>query len=333
MAAVLNHDRKAIAEKSEYMRSRFGKSQIAMMDNIDSILIDAGTLKKADRWLMQHAYWMQQLVDDRMSTITWTAAYNDAIQDGKSELQAIRHADRIVRKVFASQNAEDVSNIEAGTAFKRLFTQFSGFFVVRSNLVATELGKIAREAGAKGSDSATTKALKILSNKKMKAAILLLTKIVVPAIVDTELALLLKGLMPGDDDWMREMFIGSAGYVSGLGGPYANLLGESVINVANVATGGRISSYDSRLASAPAISILEDVLKQSALIAKGGITPERIMKFGTDLTVMPIAPVVPMQVTRQATYLAGVAGGKIRPTGTVDFVRGMATGTASADSR
>lgn len=333
MAAVLNHDRKAIAEKSEYMRSRFGKSQIAMMDNIDSILIDAGTLKKADRWLMQHAYWMQQLVDDRMSTITWTAAYNDAIQDGKSELQAIRHADRIVRKVFASQNAEDVSNIEAGTAFKRLFTQFSGFFIVRSNLVATELGKIAREAGAKGSDSATTKALKILSNKKMKAAILLLTKIVVPAIVDTELALLLKGLMPGDDDWMREMFIGSAGYVSGLGGPYANLLGESVINVANVATGGRISSYDSRLASAPAISILEDVLKQSALIAKGGITPERIMKFGTDLTVMPVAPVVPMQVTRQATYLAGVAGGKIKPTGPVDFVRGMATGTASPDSR
>lgn len=333
MAAVLNHDRKAIAEKSEYMRSRFGKSQIAMMDNIDSILIDAGTLKKADRWLMQHAYWMQQLVDDRMSTITWTAAYNDAIQDGKSELQAIRHADRIVRKVFASQNAEDVSNIEAGTAFKRLFTQFSGFFIVRSNLVATELGKIAREAGAKGSDSATTKALKILSNKKMKAAILLLTKIVIPAIVDTELALLLKGLMPGDDDWMREMFIGSAGYVSGLGGPYANLLGESVINVANVATGGRISSYDSRLASAPAISILEDVLKQSALIAKGGITPERIMKFGTDLTVMPVAPVVPMQVTRQATYLAGVAGGKIKPTGPVDFVRGMATGTASPDSR
>ena len=333
MAAVLNHDRKAIAEKSEYMRSRFGKSQIAMMDNIDSILIDAGTLKKADRWLMQHAYWMQRLVDDRMSTITWTAAYNDAIQDGKSELQAIRHADRIVRKVFASQNAEDVSNIEAGTAFKRLFTQFSGFFVVRSNLVATELGKIARESGAKGSDSATTKALKILSNKKMKVAILLLTKIVVPAIVDTELALLLKGVMPGDDDWMREMFIGSAGYVSGLGGPYANLLGEGVINVANVATGGRISSYDSRLASAPAISILEDVLKQSALIAKGGITPERIMKFGTDLTVMPVAPVVPMQVTRQATYLAGVAGGKIKPTGPVDFVRGMATGTASPDSR
>lgn len=333
MAAVLNHDRKAIAEKSEYMRSRFGKSQIAMMDNIDSILIDAGTLKKADRWLMQHAYWMQQLVDDRMSTITWTAAYNDAIQDGKSELQAIRHADRIVRKVFASQNAEDVSNIEAGTAFKRLFTQFSGFFVVRSNLVATELGKIAREAGAKGSDSATTKALKILSNKKMKVAILLLTKIVVPAIVDTELALLLKGLMPGDDDWMREMFIGSAGYVSGLGGPYANLLGEGVINVANVATGGRISSYDSRLASAPAISILEDVLKQSALIAKGGITPERIMKLGTDLTVMPVAPVVPMQVTRQAVYLAGVAGGKIKPTGGYDFIRGMVTGRASADSR
>ena len=333
MAAVLNHDRKAIVEKSEYMRSRFGKSQIAMMDNIDSILIDAGTLKKADRWLMQHAYWMQQLVDDRMSAITWTAAYNDAIQDGKSELQAIRHADCIVRKVFASQNAEDVSNIEAGTAFKRLFTQFSGFFIVRSNLVATELGKIAREAGAKGSDSAATKALKILSNKKMKAAILLLTKIVIPAIVDTELALLLKGLMPGDDDWMREMFIGSAGYVSGLGGPYANLLGESVINVANVATGGKVSSYDSRLASAPAISILEDVLKQSALIAKGGITPERIMKIGTDLTVMPIAPVVPMQVTRQAVYLAGVAGGKIKPTGPVDFIRGAVTGRASADSR
>lgn len=57
------------------------------------------------------------------------------------------------------------------------------------------------------------------------------------------------------------------------------------------------------------------------------------MKFGTDLTVMPVAPVVPMQVTRQATYLAGVAGGKIKPTGPVDFVRGMATGTASADSR
>ncbi|MCZ4064139.1 hypothetical protein NB636_01235 [Oxalobacter aliiformigenes] len=333
MAAVLNHDRKAIAEKSEYMWSRFGKSQIAMMDNIDSILIDAGTLKKADRWLMQHAYWMQQLVDDRMSAITWTAAYNDAIQDGKSELQAIRHADRIVRKVFASQNAEDVSNIEAGTAFKRLFTQFSGFFIVRSNLVATELGKIAREAGAKGSDSAATKALKILSNKKMKAAILLLTKIAIPAIVDTELALLLKGLMPGDDDWMRDMFIGSAGYVSGLGGPYANLLGESVINVANVATGGKVSSYDSRLASAPAISILEDVLKQSALIAKGGITPERIMKIGTDLTVMPIAPVVPMQVTRQTAYLAGVAGGKIKPTGPVDFVRGIVTGRASPNSK
>jgi hypothetical protein len=38
-------------------------------------------------------------------------------------------------------------------------------------------------------------------------------------------------------------------------------------------------------------------------------------------------------VARPVGYLAGMAGGTIEPTGPVDLARGLATGTASPDSK
>ena len=331
MSAIFTARKDEIIAKSDFMYDRVGSSQESMFDQVNSILVDPSKLEKSDEWLTHHAYFLQQLADDRCSCIVWTAAYNDALQKGKTEKQSIRHADRTVRDILMSQNPEDVSNIEAGSSGKRFFTQFSGFSVTRKNLLFKGLSQIAKEAGVLPTDSASTKTMKMLANKKLKLLTLILATVAVPASLDTAIALALKGILPDDDEWQRDMFFGGLNYISGLGGPYVNMAGQVAVSFANKATGGKVSLYNSRIAQAPFLSLLEDAISISGGILNGKITADKLLKLGTELSVF-VAP-MPMQLSKSASYALKVNRGEITPTGTADYLRGLVSGTASPGTK
>lgn len=48
---------------------------------------------------------------------------------------------------------------------------------------------------------------------------------------------------------------------------------------------------------------------------------------------MPYTPVIPMGPVQSVGYVVHAVEEKIKPTGTVDFIRGTVTGKASPDSR
>ena len=110
-------------------------------------------------------------------------------------------------------------------------------------------------------------------------------------------------------------------------------MGKNVVSIGTELATGKKKFYNNpRMASAPFLSILEDVMSNFRRIkTKDGWNAQAILKMGTDLTLFGAH--VPMQVSRDIGYLMNVASGKVRPTGPVDFIRGAVTGTASPKSK
>jgi hypothetical protein len=98
---------------------------------------------------MKHAYFLQSAFDNVIGPIVWTGAYNQALQEGMTDVDAVRFADGVIRQTQNTTLPEDVSRIETGPAYARLFTQFIGYFNMLANTNASEIQKISREVGIK----------------------------------------------------------------------------------------------------------------------------------------------------------------------------------------
>jgi len=138
---------RTVAESSAYMASRVDHEVAVMTGEINDILLNPSLLEQGQRWTMRHAYFLQAAVDNVMGPIIWTAAYNQAVEAGETERDAVRLADAAIRETQGSSLPEDISRIESGNAFVRLFTQFAGYFNMQANLLGGEFVKIAHDGG------------------------------------------------------------------------------------------------------------------------------------------------------------------------------------------
>jgi hypothetical protein len=181
---------KEVCGKSQAMADR-SRTRFRELTEIQALANGTnGTLK--DKF-MRSAYmpivFMQALVD----VPTWLGAYNKALAEGNTEARAVAIADRTVTDAQGGGRTQDLSGIERGGEWAKLFTVFYTFFNTALN--------IAMVTGH--------------TQKGMKRALNLLTLLAFQPIIETFVREGLKAAVSGDDDddWLKKTSIKAGGSV------------------------------------------------------------------------------------------------------------------------
>lgn len=181
---------KEVCGKSQAMADR-SRTRFRELTEIQALVNGTnGALK--DKF-MRSAYmpivFMQALVD----VPTWLGAYNKALADGNTEARAVAIADRTVTDAQGGGRTQDLSGIERGGEWAKLFTVFYTFFNTALN--------IAMVTGH--------------TQKGMKRALNLLTLLAFQPIIETFVREGLKAAVSGDDDddWLKKTSIKAGGSV------------------------------------------------------------------------------------------------------------------------
>lgn len=311
----------AVASSSPYMKDRMLNEVGAMNDAIEQILIDPTLLERGQAWTQRHAYFMQSAVDNTMSPIIWTAAYNQAIEQKMEHREAVRFADGVIRQTQGTTLPEDISRFESGPGYARLFTQFTSYFNMMANTNATAAVQTVEEVGLR------------------KGAGRLLYIALVGLFVNIWVAELVAQAFRGGpededkdgwlDDWLLAVF--GMGTLRGLTAqiPIVGQAAQLVINRFND------NPADDKFSLSPAISLIESTVSAPSSVYKAIVEDGNKQKAVRDVaaaaTMITGLPIY--GVARPIGYLAGVAGGSIEPTGPADLARGLVTGTASPESK
>jgi hypothetical protein len=311
-----------VAAMSQYMANRMSNEVGAMMGEIETILIDPTAYQSAKAWTMHHTYFMQSAVDNVMGPVIWSAAHDQALAEGYELKDAIRIADGVIRQTQGSTLPEDVSRLETGPAYARVFTQFYGYFNMQSNLLGTEFAKIPQEIG--------------LRKGMGRGALLTMMAFYAPALVAEAIAQMFRG-GPGDedkdgewlDDWLMTLFVT---------GPMRNAL--AFIPFAGSALNAGINRFngnpmDDKMSMSPVVGAIEAAVSVPYDLYKIAVDEGNAQKTIKDVaTLISVTTGLPASVAaRPVGYLASLAQGKTEPTGAVDAVRGTITGVASKESK
>lgn len=304
----------SIMEKSEWMQSTQGATIYESHQAIEKIIVDPSTFASAQNFALRHTYFLQTAAQNIVNTVVWTAAYEQAIAAKSDEKSAALQADSAVRMTQGSNNPEDVSRFETGTATSRLFTQFAGYFNMLANLNGSELAKISREVGLKRGAG--------------RAFSLYLTAFMIPAVLSEVLvkAMAGKGLDEDDDGYLNDLlavFFGSQAKTAFALVPYG---GQALNATLNNFNGNR---NDDRLSLSPVVSFIETMTGVPAEVYKTmngeNANNKRVVKdvltFLGTASSLPIGP-----LGKPVGYLMDVSEGKARPSGPVDYARGLVTG-------
>jgi len=97
-------------------------------------------------WFEKNAYWVQRLTQEPIDAAVWLGAYNQAIVEIGANLEgdaahneAVQRADSKLRQTQTSNNPEDLSPAERGSAMAKLFLQFRGWFINFGNFISSEV--------------------------------------------------------------------------------------------------------------------------------------------------------------------------------------------------
>jgi hypothetical protein len=290
--------------------------------NINEIIdLDPNALGSARRWAIRHGYFMQSAVQNIMDPIMWTAAFDQATSEGQSTADAVRFADSVLRETQGSWNPEDVSRLETGSPFVRMFTQFGGWANMLANLNATEAQIVARGVGVRKGAG--------------RLFYVYLMGFAAQALVGQAIADLMRG---GWDDDEEDGYLDEA-----LNWFFSSQLklGLSAIPVAgplaNVALGGFTEArFDDRLSVSPVLSVVEGGLLAPASVYDSVVNGEKFNRTDVRnvLTLLGLVsglPVLPL--AKPLGYTADVANGGVEPTGPLDAARGAITGAPSPGSK
>lgn len=150
-----------VKELSPFMKSRLDNFEYEYQSRVERIaqtnegfLQAKGVFNKvaaADRkldkirdWVSRHSYFVQVGIQYPIDIVVWTAAFNEALEKGVSEADAIAHADFVVRTTQSDFAPENVANVETGHPGFRLFLVFYNYFGMQLNALA-ESHEIARQ--------------------------------------------------------------------------------------------------------------------------------------------------------------------------------------------
>lgn len=122
---------KAVAGKSTMMRNRM-RTQFRELTEVQAKL-NGGQGELKDR-MMRLAYMPLSVMQMAVDLPTWLGAYEKALAEGNGEEMSVMIADRAVKNSQGSGSLADLSAIERGSAWSKLFTVFYTFFNTALNL-------------------------------------------------------------------------------------------------------------------------------------------------------------------------------------------------------
>lgn len=305
-----------VSEKSDFMKTRTSSSSMEVQQHLDDLLLNPSKYEKARDFAQKHGYFLQSAAQNVVDTITWIGAYNQAVEKGHDEKKAIREADSAVRQTQGSFNPEDISRYEVGTPMWRLFTMFSGYFNMNANLLGTEFTKTIRDMGLK---RGAGRMLYVYTFGFMVPAVI--SELIVRTMAG-------KGLDDDDDDQylddVMSIFFGSQFRTGSAMLPFVGPAANAGVNAWND------KQYDDRISTSPAISTIESTVSAPKsiydAIAEDGSKKKAVRDALTAVGLLTGIPVAPL--ARPLGYLSDVSEGNARPSGPVDFTRGLVTGKA-----
>lgn len=315
-----------IARKSGFMDTRLGTSIFEMEQTFDDIILNPSKYEKFSNFTSRNAYILQRIAQNQVDCVVWAAAYDHA-SETMTEEQAIRHADHMVRSTQGSNNPEDIARFEAGTHFTKLFTQFSGYFNMKANMLGTEwvvavremgLGKITNKQGAMRIFHST--AIGLIMSAALSAAIV---KLMGGGIDDDDDGYL--------DDLAQMFFMGTFREATPMI-PYG--FGQAINYEVNLMND---NPYDDQISASPAVQLVEEGLRAPKSVYKaiaGEGSKKRAIRDSLSLITLVAGaifkkPVPATALARPLGYLSDVQEGEVGVEGPVDFTRGLITGKGS----
>lgn len=309
-----------VAELSPFMASRMDNQTMQMRQEIDDLLLNPSKYEKLQSYAGKHAYFLQSAFQNVVDVITWTGAFDQATAQGHPQVLAVQAANAAVRATQGSLNPEDVSRVETGPAFIRLFTQFTGYFNMQANLLGTESAKVMQDMGLKRGAG--------------PLLYVFLLGFLVPAWFSEAIVQGMKG-GPDDDEgdgYLDEFLAAFFGAPARNAAAMVPVVGQSAVLVANTFNG---KPYDDRMSTAPAVSMLENAANAPHSIYKAVAEDGKASRAIRDtLTLVSLATGIPVAALgKPLGYAADVMQGRVEPTGPVDAVRGAISGSASPESK
>lgn len=309
---------KAIAEKSEFMRTRLDSQVMDVQRAISDTVLNPSKLEKVRDWAAQHGHFLSLATQNMLDLVAWTAAYDDATAKGMTELEAVRFADSVARQTQGSLAPEDVSAFEASNAFVRVFTMFYSFFNTQANLLGTEFTKSVRELG-----------LRVGAGRALWVYTF---GLLLPAVLGELIAQSLRGQLDLDGEDDDEPLLGSIAFTLESQAKYATAMVPGIGQLA-VATMNAFNSkpYDDRIGSSPAVSALEAAVRTPKDVYEVIANDKEIGRRDVKdvLTLIGLLTGTPAAVlARPIGYQIDVDRGSTAPTGPLDYTRGLITGNA-----
>lgn len=304
----------SIAEKSKFMAGRFDAELFDIDNRMRDTLEPKSKFQKVQEFAYQHMYIGQSILQHQMDSTIWLGAYNEAIEQGFDEKRSIRIADSAIRETQGSLRPVDISRAESNP-FMRIFQMFMSFFNNLANLNATEYKKLYYED--LGLKKKTGKGLYIYMMGF--ASIAIMSELVARGLG--------KGLDDEDDgyyadDAMEIIFGSQLRLLTGMV-PLVGPAAQAGFNRANN------KFFDDRVSASPALEAVSVAigtpLKVGSKVIQGDDLKRKDVKdvfsaIGIGLG-LPVGP-----ASRPVIYLIDVESGKARPTGPIDFTRGLVTG-------
>lgn len=306
----------SIMEKSQWMKSTQGSNIFEVHQSVNEILTNPTVFENIRNFTQKHTYFLQSAAQNLVNTIVWKGAYEQSIEGGMTDADAVRFADAAVRETQGSVNPEDVSRFETGTATAMLFKQFVGYFNMLANLNAGELKKIQREVGLKKGAG--------------RAFYVYMMGFMLPAVASEMIVMAMSGKgfdQDDDDDYLDDAlkaFFGSQFKTATAMAPFAGQVAVAAYNRAMTK-----EQYDDRLSLSPVISTIEglsgvpiDLYK--TLSGESDLKKKTVKDTLQLIGVLSGVPVGP--IGKPIGYQMDVSRGKANPENPIDYARGLITG-------
>lgn len=306
-----------INEKSKFMQTRSGNQLLDVQKDINDLLLNPSKYERFTDFTQKHAYFMQGFTQGVVDSVVWVGAYDQAVENGLDEKEAVREADSAVRLTQGSFDASDVSRYSTGSPFQRLFTMFFDYFNMLGNLMGTEYATTMREMGLK---KGAGRMLYVYVFAFMGTAVI------------SEAIMKLGGgkLDEDDDDEYMDDFI-SMFFGSQFRTLTAMLPGGSAVTnyVSNKFSDKRV--FDDRISLSPSIKMIEQTVNAPfsiyEAIANDGSEKKAVRDVLTAVSLLSGIPVAPL--ARPIGYQIDVNEGNASPSGPIDYTRGLVTGRSS----
>jgi len=283
-----------VEEASLMMQERNTVESLKISQELNQIA-ERKRFSKPKDFMVRNGMILMRGMDMYLSTVSWVAAYDNAIQEGATDQKAIEQADSVVRKSQAARGSKDVAKIEASHPMVQFMMPFYGFFNAQLNLQQTEFGNLMRKYGWSGTP-------------KMFMAYLSL--LLAPALLGQLIADGLRDRLPDDDDDDGEVLDDWLAWSTMTQLKYINaeipILGQGLNAAVNAFNN---NPMDDRLSISPAISMIETGVRAGKnLMSDRDVDDSRLVM--DVMTTLGFATGVPLgQFGKPVGYLVNVEEG------------------------